>query len=365
MVVQPVNGPVQHTMLQGLDCTSASQCLAVGLSQSTSGVAQGMHFGPPAGGQWLSNAPTDADACLAVSCLGNQCCLAGQQYPSSVVAAKIYETGNGGGAWTALSLPKQPSSYSVVPAASPGQPFPSALDVTCKHSAGSTLQAKSDCYAVEWDGGQGGGAGSGYPPELVYSHNGGATWKVGNLGNLQGTLFDGISCPNSVVCYAFGQYGNSGAVWVTTDGGAAWTRETVTGSVQVTSVSCPTTSTCFAGATTNGVSEVFETTDGGYTTPPPPTPPTSVTAKAGVKSTEVKWKAPVFNAGAPIAHYVVKPLDHTTSTSGTSVEVSGSVLSVNMTGLASGHHYSFTVKAKTVDGTSAPSSASNTVVPTS
>ena len=83
---------------------------------------------------------------------------------------------------------------------------------------------------------------------------------------------------------------------------------------------------------------------------------------ATARSTEatVHWTAPLFDGGSAITGYVVTPYIGTTAQTPRSV---GVVTSLVLTGLANGTTYSFTVAARNVLGTGAPSAISNAVTP--
>lgn len=87
-----------------------------------------------------------------------------------------------------------------------------------------------------------------------------------------------------------------------------------------------------------------------------PDAPTGVTATAGDKSATVSFTPPANNGGAAITEYAV-----TANPGGKTATGTGSPITV--TGLANGVNYTFTVKATNSAGTSAASSASNSVKP--
>ncbi|MGO4859080.1 fibronectin type III domain-containing protein, partial [Arthrobacter sp. 2MCAF14] len=99
------------------------------------------------------------------------------------------------------------------------------------------------------------------------------------------------------------------------------------------------------------------------TTPTAPSAPTGVTATAGNASATVSWTAPA-NGGSPITSYTVTP--HTGTTTLAPVTVTGNppATSTNVTGLANGTAYTFTVTATNAIGTSPASAASAPVTPT-
>ena len=88
-----------------------------------------------------------------------------------------------------------------------------------------------------------------------------------------------------------------------------------------------------------------------------PGAPTNVTATAGDGYASVSFTPPASNGGSPITSYTV-----TANPGGATTSGSSSPLTVS--GLADGTSYSFTVTATNALGTSAPSTASNSVTPT-
>lgn len=89
-----------------------------------------------------------------------------------------------------------------------------------------------------------------------------------------------------------------------------------------------------------------------------PAPPTSVTATAGVLSATVQWTAPL----APVLSYTITPFIG--SSAQTSTPAPGTATQATVLGLTAGTSYTFKVTATNPTGTSAPSVASNAVVPT-
>jgi len=87
-----------------------------------------------------------------------------------------------------------------------------------------------------------------------------------------------------------------------------------------------------------------------------PSPPSGVTAAAGVSSATVNWGAPVDPGTSPVTGYTVtsSPDGRTATTAQTSTVVNG---------LTAGVTYTFTVTATNAAGTSFPSAPSNGVVP--
>ncbi len=94
-----------------------------------------------------------------------------------------------------------------------------------------------------------------------------------------------------------------------------------------------------------------------------PTAPRSVKGLAGDKSVFVSWTGPVDNGGAAINYYKVTATPNVGSATRTCTTATGSVLSCQVTGLAAGVAYRFTVKAHNSVGFGAASSQSATVTP--
>jgi len=91
-----------------------------------------------------------------------------------------------------------------------------------------------------------------------------------------------------------------------------------------------------------------------------PGAPSGVVATPGNKQATVSWTAPAEDGGNAITSYTV-----TSDPGGKTVTVDGSTTSADVTGLANGTAYTFTVKATNALGTSAASAPSNAVTPAS
>jgi YVTN family beta-propeller protein len=89
-----------------------------------------------------------------------------------------------------------------------------------------------------------------------------------------------------------------------------------------------------------------------------PTAPRRVHAMAGDGRVTVSFVVPVSNGGAPITSYIV-----TSSPDG--ISASGAASPINVTGLANGSAYTFTVAAVNLAGTGPSSTVSNVVLPAS
>ncbi|TMC93665.1 MAG: fibronectin type III domain-containing protein [Chloroflexi bacterium] len=87
-----------------------------------------------------------------------------------------------------------------------------------------------------------------------------------------------------------------------------------------------------------------------------PSPPTNVTAGAGVGAAMVSWHPPTYHGTSPITGYTVY------SSGGTTATVGADQLGALLAGLASTPH-TFTVVATNLQGSSVPSAPSNSVTP--
>jgi hypothetical protein len=89
-----------------------------------------------------------------------------------------------------------------------------------------------------------------------------------------------------------------------------------------------------------------------------PGAPTGVVASSGNASATVSWNAPASDGGSPITGYTV-----TSSPDNISVAVGAGALMANVTGLANGTSYTFTVVATNAIGNGPASAPSNAVTP--
>jgi len=152
----------------------------------------------------------------------------------------IQDTTNGGASWSWESTPAGMSAL---------------IDISCPST--------TECLAV----GSSGIFGQGY-----MTFNGGATWAPTNVpfGMLSA---DGVACPDTESCYIVGFssfYPDAAAIFATTDAGATWQVQPVSGGISyLNAVSCATASNCVAGGGINAtsMSGVAVTTDGGAPNP--------------------------------------------------------------------------------------------------
>ncbi len=136
------------------------------------------------------------------------------------------------------------------------------------------------------------------------------------------------------------------------------------------STTSPSVTTSTVSSLTNGQSYDFEIiAQNGVGTSTPsnivsstpytiPNPPTSVSATAGNAEATVSFSAPTSTGGSPILYYTA------TSNPG-SISASSTAAPISVQNLTNGQSYTFTVTATNAAGTSASSSPSNSVTPTS
>jgi hypothetical protein len=137
---------------------------------------------------------------------------------------------------------------------------------------------------------------------------------------------------------------------------------TVAGSQTTATVTALTngTSYTFTVVATNAIGASAPSTASNAVTPSisaAPDAPTGVVAAAGAGLASVSWTAPSDNGNAITAYTV------TASPGGASTSTDGTHTSATVAGLTDGTSYTFTVTATNAVGTSAPSTASNAVVP--
>ena len=198
-----------------------------------------------ASGAWRADASGTQQPLYAVACLSARRCEA------VGAAGTILSTGDGGATWRAQANPLQGSSKIL-------------YRIACV--------APSSCYVIA------------RPGTILVTHDGGATWSShvlalagvgGNLtdqtcladtgppGEQPGPSADGrlrcrlglldISCVSALICYAVasgpagysyspvpvpGRAGSASSVWMTSDGGTSWTRQSVPPGVGCTNGDC-------------------------------------------------------------------------------------------------------------------------------
>jgi photosystem II stability/assembly factor-like uncharacterized protein len=112
--------------------------------------------------------------------------------------------------------------------------------------------------------------GSGVEPLMYGTSNGGKAWSSQSVPDL--SMVDGLACPTASVCVASGYDGArislpTAAIARTTDGGSRWTAQVVPGA-SANGVACPTARVCTAAGvagTGAGRGEILRTANGGAT----------------------------------------------------------------------------------------------------
>jgi hypothetical protein len=196
--VTPSPNEGRYPELQGVSCTSATNCVAVG------------DYGIPVGAErsliesWNGrlwsivpspNPSNSLDRLGGVSCTTSTNCVAiGYYVNGSGVPQTLVESWNG----TVWSVPPSPG--------------PGALDgVFCTHP--------TKCLAVGSEGNASGESGT-----LIESWNG-AAWTVTPSPNkgTSGNVLLGVSCKSPTNCLAVGSYGNESGTLIESWNGTAWT----------------------------------------------------------------------------------------------------------------------------------------------
>ena len=232
--------PVEY-QLEGVSCTSATQCVASGDTPVTSDnpYAQGFLMVTDDGGaNWSYQFLVESGTYIgAVSCSSNSDCVAVANVRLNGMEAFI--TNDGGQSWTSNG-----------PAENPGA---DPRGVSCPSS--------SECFVAAGD--------------LWGIQDGGATWT--DL--LSGSALTAVSCSTTSNCVAVG----GSTIWTTTDGGSSWTSQAVPSPTEVlTGISCPSTITCVAvGINTQGGGLIVGSSPVSTPTPTPtPTPPVTAPSTA-------------------------------------------------------------------------------------
>jgi hypothetical protein len=208
-------------------CLNAEDCAILGVESS----GRSALLETADGGQSWTASPgpsglTSADSLIDLSCVSKASCVAvaldrsGPPWPSIA-----YSTNDTGGTWTEARLP---------------QGFvPSRLQ----------CDGSSMCVAAGRAGSPNDGTGS--PPGMViYSTDGGLTWKTASLPATVGPLAR-LSCASASDCLASffnpaNPFRMTNSVLVSTDGGQSWTQAATAPQSFITGLSCPSASQCWA-----------------------------------------------------------------------------------------------------------------------
>ena len=259
----------------GVSCPSANDCVAVGSDGAQGGVASTTDNG---GGTWSQGALASGEPVLeAVDCSSTSLCVAVGQ------GASVRST-DGGATWASSSLPTSnttllgvdcPSaSLCVSVGVSPGNAGPYAGQLLVSSDGGASWSVPSLPASL-------GALGSVACPtstfcvsvgaSIVVSNNGGQTWSPRTVRGGTGVLRS-VSCQTATTCVAIGanpavaQNPHAAAFEdVTTDGGATWTSVAMpSGSATLSQLSCSSTACQAAGTAYNGAAApVLVTNDGG------------------------------------------------------------------------------------------------------
>ncbi|MDX6698391.1 MAG: phosphatidylinositol-3-phosphatase [Solirubrobacteraceae bacterium] len=209
--------------LRGISCPSAAACVAVGDGGAI--VAS-----PDAGNTWLSH-DLGNQALRAVACPGVAVCVAVGD------GGTILRSEDGGIAWA---------------------PHPSG---TTEALHAVSCPSPSVCYAA----GQAG--------VVLKSQDGGVTWSPKIQANVSSQRLRALSCADALACLAVG---DGGSVQRTTDGGTTWEAQgsKLSGNPSLWGASCPAAQACFLAGEIEGpggnaqlykpdVAAMYATTDGG------------------------------------------------------------------------------------------------------
>jgi hypothetical protein len=287
--------------LSDLSCPALDQCNSIGIMGRT---VTSQLFGPQfiqvpqlfQGGNdvaaWTNTGPfsvSDGGPISTenvVSCTSATLCWVAGYDNTDTPGGPVLST-NAGGTWAPVTSPD--------PAAPIDQ-------LTCLPGANADDRSEATCYAEVNDGG----------PQFYSSTDGGTTWSADSLvdANNRGiqlsgnTHFNGITCPSTVACLAYGvSSAGTGELLVTINGGATWTPETVPGSTNISSASCPSVTECYlGGGLSNTTGAVWTSTDLGLSQAGTQ-PVTDLQATGGLDSVTATWTAPDpngnFGRGAP------------------------------------------------------------------
>lgn len=280
--------------LDAVSCPSASECVAIGTDTSKDGAAWVTTNG---GSTWAEHVlGTGTTGPASVSCGSSTDCVAvGGADPGQ---GDDWVTTDGGTTWAEHAIPSADTSQPAVGG---------FTDVSCVSAQVCVASgADSNGNGMSWTTMDGGATwaqqsvpdtsdstrSNGGPAAIfcgtkslcvtVGTNNGGdsVAWTSVNGGQWNEQSISGaeapngdvqdISCPSASDCVAVGEDGTgngSPAVWTTSNGGSAWTEQTVpnSGGSQdyVRWVSCPSTTVCVAVGNDGNGEDAWSTSDGG------------------------------------------------------------------------------------------------------
>jgi photosystem II stability/assembly factor-like uncharacterized protein len=233
--------PTSMYTATGVACGNVTDCWAVGFGNAATAAIDATTNG---GGTWSAQTvPSSVSVLAAISCLDKLDCVA---VGSAGAAGAVVATTDGGAIWT---LGQDPVGAAAV------------TDVDCT--------SKRDCVALATDG-------TTYWSSVTT--DGGTTWVRG--GNLPAgmTAPGGLTCSSAVLCLVAGYVPSgpgqgAGAIATTLDGGETWTAVTLPAGVGILrGLSCAA-ATCLAVGTSSsattgfvpGPGQLLTSTDGGNT----------------------------------------------------------------------------------------------------
>ncbi len=229
-------GPYQVQGLNGVSCSSTSECTSVGngviLATSDAGTTWVRQPGPAGVNRLNDIACPSSSECVAVGGPDDSLDVGG--------GGTVLASTDGGTVWQGESLP-------------PG--VGTLFGIACP--------SISVCYAV--------GDNEDDTSFILATTDGGATWtsEVVPAGVI---ALNSIACPSTSACMAAGDdlsdgggYYSDGVILSTTDGGNSWSSTAETGVENLDSVACITLTECFVGGASSTRSAIFSTTDGGST----------------------------------------------------------------------------------------------------
>jgi hypothetical protein len=265
--------PVPVNSLTSLDCLGATHCWATGSTVGVSGAPNGaaMAGTDDGGARWTGqNVPGTVSYLSAVGCSDTHRCTAvGQGVQSTTTQAVIIDTVDGGHTWAQVATP------------------PGVLDMSAV-----TCMADGRCVAI-------GATGMG-DAALISTSTGSAWTQAGALPAGMTGARD-VACSNDEDCWVTARStaaagAVSGAIALTTDGGASWTALPIpAGTGLLNGIACiagattgsgalPGSTTVAGSAGSSTTAPVVTTTTAPPTTTTPPVPPVGV---PGVRCTAV------------------------------------------------------------------------------
>ena len=245
--IQPIPTPTGPTssVLQGVSCTSASACVAVGYEFPNSGGS------PPSlafaevwdGSSWqIQSTPSPTGTTTShlngVSCTSATACTAVGDYTTNTEMKAWVERWDGS-SWQLQTAPGEPTTLNSVWCAS----------ATACIAVGDEWNSGWYGFAEVWDG---------------------SSWQLQTTPNPTGTTtsdLKGVSCTSATACIAVGSFLNAQGEFIVVEvwDGSSWQLQTTpnptpSGSESLTGVSCTSATTCTAAG--DGASGLFALADG-------------------------------------------------------------------------------------------------------